>query len=339
MQRPENTAAIALLFVSCAVPLAGLTAYQQFEALGQERIEHGFVIHRHDAVLRGTAGDPWQYRILSEYLAEGFLSAARSLRLADPVIVGFFSFRVLQNVCIFVLSAFYYKRLGLNVPAVLVGISVMAWGMGHCFYDSDLQFNTYGDVIFYLMAALLLLRGRDGAIVLVAALAALNRETSLLIPFMVIAARVKFRPRLEMPRRSSVIAGLAGLSAMAVFVGLRSHYGQQTPVTAYGHVPGWDMLQYNAGRLVTWLQVLATVGFIPFMAIAFIRQWPPFLVRCFWCIVPLWLGVHLFTGVIAETRLLLVPHVLVFIPGALLGVVGGNQRKNKNLAASGETSF
>jgi hypothetical protein len=126
---------------------------------------------------------------------------------------------------------------------------------------------------------------------------------------------------------------------MAVFVGLRSYYGQQTPVTAYGHTPGWDMLQYNVGRLVTWLQVLATVGFLPFLAIAFIRQWPPFLVRCFWCIVPLWLGVHFFTGVIAETRLLLVPHVLVFIPGALFGVVRANQRKNKNLAASGETSF
>jgi hypothetical protein len=42
-------------------------------------------------------------------------------------------------------------------------------------------------------------------------------------------------------------------------------------------------------------------------------------------VVPLWIALHFFLAVVAETRLMLVPHVLVFVPGAL-AAVGIGQR-------------
>ena len=48
------------------------------------------------------------------------------------------------------------------------------------------------------------------------------------------------------------------------------------------------------------------------------RKWPLELRAFFWVIVPVWFLVHAFGSVMAETRLLLVPQAMVFIPGALL---------------------
>jgi hypothetical protein len=37
-------------------------------------------------------------------------------------------------------------------------------------------------------------------------------------------------------------------------------------------------------------------------------------------VVPAWIVIHLFTAVLSETRLLLVPFALVLVPGALLAL-------------------
>ena len=53
-----------------------------------------------------------------------------------------------------------------------------------CFDGSDIQFNTFFDVTFYLLAGLCILQKRFVWIVPITLLAALNRETSGLIPFL-----------------------------------------------------------------------------------------------------------------------------------------------------------
>ena len=59
---------------------------------------------------------------------------------------------------------------------------------------------------------------------------------------------------------------------------------------------------------------------MPFIALWRLRHWPAPLKTFGLAVVPVWLAVHLFAAVIAETRLLLVPYALVAIPGALAGL-------------------
>jgi hypothetical protein len=284
-------------------------------------LDRGLGIQRHQAVMDGRAGNPWQYRVLSEYIVEGMLRSARAIGIRHPVHNAFIAFRLAQNICIFLLAAYYYAQLGLSVAGSLLGMALLTWSFVNGFYDGGLAFNTYGDVIFYLLAGLLLLRRQFGWASIVAVLAVLNRETALLIPLLILFAGITFRPRWSLDRRAMRAALLAGFMSVTVFFGLRAYYGEQEFIAAYGHLPGLDLWAYNVSRRITWVQLLSTVNLLPVVALAAIRQWPSFLHRAFWCVVPIWLVVHIFFSAIAETRLLFVPIALVFIPAALVGAV------------------
>jgi hypothetical protein len=62
------------------------------------------------------------------------------------------------------------------------------------------------------------------------------------------------------------------------------------------------------------------VNIVPLLAIFSWRRWPLELKAFGLTIVPFWVVIHLFTSVIAETRLLLVPFAVVLLPGALLAL-------------------
>ena len=86
---------------------------------------------------------------------------------------------LLQNAALFLLAAFFYRRLGLSERAAACGMAVLAWAIVHSFFNSDLSFNTFSDILFYLIAGLLILARRDMWILPLSVLAILNRETSL----------------------------------------------------------------------------------------------------------------------------------------------------------------
>ena len=95
---------------------------------------------------------------------------------------------------------------------------------------------------------------------------------------------------------------------------------------AHGHRIGLDMFRYNVSRFVTWDRLIATFGIIPVLALVGYAKWPSPLKMMFWVVVPIWLVVHLFGGVLAETRLLLVPYALVLVPGVLFLVARPAER-------------
>lgn len=311
-----------VIFLGCAFLFSLFTVFVQVKALGLSYLEEGGQIQRHVAVLQGTAGDPWQYRVLAEYLVEGVIRVFHRAGIPRPIASAFISFRVFQNVLIFLLAAIYYRKLGINTYTVLIGLSLLAWGMTHSLYDSDLQFNTYFDVIFYLLAGIFTLHGRYGLLIPLSGLAALNRETSGLIPFMPISVHVLSRPRNRyLLRKVAMISAAALLVYAGVFIGLRVFYGRRPLITPYGNSPGIELLRYNLGRYITWVQLFATLGLLPILALLSMPRWPRTLYAFFWAIVPIWFAVHLAASVMAETRLFLVPHALVFIPGALFGLM------------------
>jgi hypothetical protein len=193
--------------------------------------------------------------------------------------------------------------------------------MTHSLYDSDLMFNTYSDIIFYLAAGLVILYNRNAWVIPIVGVAALNRETSGLIPLMLVLHSLYIKTETTSLTRQIMIA-MFGLGLYAlVFFTLRYIYGEQPLILPYGNHLGFELFRFNMFRYITWVQLFATLSVMPILAVLSPRHWPPSLQAFFWAIVPIWLAVHSFCSVLAETRLLLVPFILVFVPGALFGMV------------------
>jgi hypothetical protein len=255
--------------------------------------------------------------VLSEYLVEGFIIATTNLGIPYPIIAAFITFRVLQNLAIFILVFLYYRKLGLNTYAALVGLTLLAWGMSHSNFNSDLSFNTYSDFLFYCVAALAILYESYGWVVPVTALAACNRETSGLIPVMLLA----YTFIRERDNRARAIAVAALTVYVVVFIGLRFVYGPRPLMAGYGNRPGLDYLTYNLFHFRTYVQGFATLGILPFTALYAFRHWPNDLRAFFWAIVPIWILIHSVLSIVNETRYFLMPLGLVFIPGTLFGLL------------------
>src|SRR4029453_9360933 len=131
--RPEATAILRAVdrsvdergrracIVVVAVLLTFATVYLQWFVLGHDFIE-GTQNARHRRVLLGVAPDPWPDRVLSEWLVHGAIAACRALGLERPIVWGFLSFRVVQNLAIFLLAARYYSALGIGFRGVLLGL-------------------------------------------------------------------------------------------------------------------------------------------------------------------------------------------------------------------------
>jgi hypothetical protein len=197
--------------------------------------------------------------------------------------------------------------------------------MTHALYNSDLSFNTYSDIIFHVAAALVILHNRYGWVIPITLVAALNRETSGLIPIMLLTYDMwKCR---GWPEKGTIVIALIALAFYAgAFVALRAVFGWRPMTVGYNSQPGLDALIYNISHWRVYMQLLLVMGILPFMAIFRYRQWPYSLRAFFWAIIPISIPIHLFLAIIVESRYFLVPLALIFIPGTLFGVVSRNER-------------
>ncbi len=308
-----------------ALALALFTYYWQLRRFGDEEIRV-FQLPRHESVLNGTAGNPWQYRILSEYAVEEVIKFLERFGVSYPDAArsAFKGFRLFQNWVMFMLMAWYYRKLGLTLHAAFLGMAMMAWAMTHSYLDSDLQFNTHSDIIFYLLAALSIMSQKYSFILPITILAALNRETSALIPLMLLG--VLFRPE---SRRALWILALS-LAAYGIIYWVLRHvvYEPQELIKPRGLSPGRDLFDFNIRRRQTWELLFATLNITPVLAVMAYKRWPRELQGFFWAIIPVWFAVHAFYSIMAETRLFLVPMAIVFIPGAILGIPSAQEEES-----------
>ena len=236
---------------------------------------------------------------------------------------------------ILIIAGVYYRKLGLPLYESMIGLSVLSWSMSLSLYNSDLSFNVFFDIAFYLLAGILILGRKYVWLVLLMIPAALNRETSLLIPFMLFFA-VRSNTAGEQDQRPGFIAAAVALGIFAIiFAGLRIYYGPQPFLTADGYYPGIGLLALNLGRWATWGQMAITLGVIPMLALFAYREWPRVLKVFFWVVVPVWFVAHFVGALVAESRLLLVPQALVFIPAALSGLAATHRQVGEESATVG----
>jgi hypothetical protein len=335
----DRTTLLVALFV---VAIALATLYVQYRAMLDDsagRPLSGFIEHdlaqRHRDVLDRTVGDPWRYRLLSEWGAEGSYRVARAAGFHRPYLVGFLAFRALQNIAIFALAWALYRRFGFDRFACALGLGLVAWGMTQSTLHAALAFNTWGDIVFYLAGGLLILQRRYAWVLPLTVLATLNRETSGLIPVMllVVAWSVLGLRTPEGARAARI--GAAALAAFAVTYGVvRVAVGSSFLILANGRHPGWELFEYNVARGITWDELFQTMNVVPLLALLAIRRWPVELRAFAIAVVPAWFAIHVLSSVLAESRLVLVPYALVFVPGALAGLAALQAREAPRAVAT-----
>jgi hypothetical protein len=295
-----------------------MSAYVVFEtATDKESITLDEQINRHERMLAGESEfyNPWQYRIFSTLILEGVIRMHRALLSESCPICPYLLLRFLQNIVIFYLCLSYYRLLEIRNPLVIwAGLLILCFTFGNSTFHSDLSFNTYFDVLFYLLAAVLILSNKPYWIIPLTILAALNRETSGLLPLMVLAP---FSTTSVNKRNVMIVTTSLALFAL-VFVGVRWYFGYQPATSIHGMNSPIEFFQYNITFIRLYPLLFGTLGIIPFVTIWGLRKLPLTLQHWFWLIVPVWMIVHLFYSLAVETRLFLVPHTLLFIPGFLI---------------------
>lgn len=327
---------MAVLLVSGALGTAAL--YSQTRALGISRfgyfeigsaleyIEDGPQWTRHMEVLEGTALSPWQYRVLAPWVNGLAIDAFQAAGAQHPRASGFLAVRWVQNFLILGCAAWFYRRLGLADGAVFLGVSLLALSMSQAIYDSDLSTNTYFDVLFFLIAGLLVLADRRLFVLPVVVLAALNRETSALIPALILAGAMPAQGKGRFSGKILVLAAAGWVIFGAVFFSLRMALGERALFEPYGIPVGIERMVANVISPIGWLESALVFGLVPLLSLFALRSIPRVLRDIWFLIVPVWLGVHLVVAVAAETRLFLVPMALAFVPCSLFLVAGRTGR-------------
>lgn len=318
-----------VILIAVAILLSLATTYAQVDDLTYRfiKVQQEKV---HDQMMGGVAGNPWQYRILADWMIEQVIQLTYKIGIVVPKASVFIAFRFIQCLLIFLAAGIYYRKLRLPLFTNLLGLSLLSWGMSTSLYNSDLAFNNFFDIAFYLLAAIATMDRKFFWIPILMVLAAFNRETSTLIPFMLIGYAY-FDDRDDKPLKPAAIYTVISLIIFtAIFFGLRTYYGEQQFLTADGFNPGLGLLKYNLIRIVTWGQLLLTLGIIPFLAVFAYRVWPKTLKIYFWVVAPAWIIIHFFASLVAESRLLLVPQAMIFIPGALFGIIGVSRQQENS---------
>lgn len=239
-------------------------------------------------------------------------------------------FRMLEHFFIFYLSWKLWNFFVKGKWLIFFGISFLALALGNSVTAADLSFNTYMDIIFYLFTAnLILYRWNRNWLLLIVPLAAFNRETGLLIPALYFISQTDFSrfslrkggfKNIGFPKVNTwVFTAILYLIFMAIFIGLRMHYGYR-PQQEWKAPSGLPMLRLNLFSAVgakAYMELIGTFAVIPLIILYKFRAFPHLLKKWFIFLVPVWFAIHYISVVAYQTRLFMVPMVLVFMPMVL----------------------
>lgn len=321
-----------------------ITTYERHRALVEKRSEYF---------------NPWQYRVLSPWLIEaamvvyshtidkiypveeklnlGFRETSEPTQETKELLTVLQQKGAVKYFIVFLLVRFainlgllyaafrYFSLFTANRPLVLSCLFLITLAMGNGVLASDLTFNTYLDNLFYILAALIIVRQKNPLWLLpLTLIAALNRETSLFIPILYFVSQMqvpltswKIWEGLRWPQKKTWFITAACLALFAiVFVSVRSYYGYQAP--QIWKVPsGLPMLKLNlfsAVAVKNVFEIYGVLGILPVIAIAWFAKANNLYQKWFLVLVPAWLLVHLVAVVAYQSRLFLVPLLLILIP-------------------------
>lgn len=253
----------------------------------------------------------------------------------------FVFFRFCLNLLVFVFAFCLWRFFIKNNWLVFFAMMFLSLAMGNAVIASDLTFNTYLDNVFYLLAACFIVYKINPVwFIPLIFFAAFNRETALLIPALYFVSQIDFGEvnlrkislkDLHFPAKKVwLLTILMYVIFAAIFISVRLHYGYVTP-QVWKAAPGVDMIKINLFSTVaakSYFELIGVFGVIPFIILYTFKRYPVLLRTWFIAIVPLWFAVHIYSVVIYQTRLFLVPEIIIFIP-MMLWLIENRYRAEK----------
>jgi hypothetical protein len=289
-------------------------------------------LHHHIEFFRKNSFffNPWQYRVLAPLLAEGFhqvltYTVYKVLPVTENFIVykgmafsntynlSFKIFRIVLYFIVYWNLDQLYKYFTTNKHLRFLMLIILSFSFSAATYNTDYAFGTYLEVLFFIWAVNIIFSNRNRLWFLpLTLLATLNRETSLLLPFVLLIDILQIKQPALRKRSIFILAGCLVIYLM-VFIGIRSYFGYRPP--AYiGIEPGFKLLVFNLTDPITVLKLFATLSVLPLFVFVKNRYADTRLQLLFWLIVPCWFLAHLWLVWARETRLFLVPLTIIFIP-------------------------
>lgn len=271
-----------------------------------------------------TAGDPWQYRALSQLIVQGFILVPTWLRPPSPLLLDLGPYHVMrlaQSILLLGLAYAYYRALGIRFHAAVAGLIVLAIMASLSLRPSTFSLDRFTDTIFYLLGGWLVVTGRTLALPLVVLLAALNRETSgfiALLPVAWFGRRLLERDR----RRELAIVVLSLGVYTATFFGLRLYFGPPGPNGAAFQDAGFGISNFlfSLRRAGAPTHFFTAISVLPFLALLALPGAGPYLRRLYWLMIPAWFVVHFLTSMMQEGLLFLAPIAVALLPAVLRAV-------------------
>ncbi len=318
---------------------------------------------RHVAFLekRSEFYNPWQYRVLCPMIIEGMvwvydhtvdkiypieekihfkvesttgttevtdqLSEIAKSKDAIKYMIIFVLFRFLEHMFIFLLTYILWAYFIKSNWLIFFGLCFLTLAMGNSVAVADLTFNTYIDNILYLLAACIIVYKKNPWwLIPITIFGALNRETSIMIPFLYFVSCTDFRQvnwkqfrfsSIRLPRFSIwALTAIQYILFFGIFIWIRMYYGYR-PQQVWKVPAGLPMLKLNLLSTIglkSYFEMIGTFAVIPFIILYKFKRFPYLLKLWFIAIVPIWFFVHLLTVVTYQTRLFLVPVILIFLP-------------------------
>ncbi len=238
----------------------------------------------------------------------------------------FLGFRFLQNVVLILLCFYYFSLFARNKMLIALGIMMCVLFMGNGVVDSDLTFNTYMDITLYILTGIVIVKNLSPLwIILLTVVGSLNRETALFIPVLYFFSNFDWSlwPSIKnlFVQNFKVIGITASAVVLffAIFIAIRSYYGIQ-PVSTWRVSAGLPMLKLNLFSSVsikTYMELYGIMGFLPLWAILIYPTMSKHLKLFFITLVPIWFAIHFTSAIAYQTRLYLVPVLLVLVPAIL----------------------
>ena len=322
---PSTSRVFVLFLIGACLLASTITVISQFyyiaSANGNDYVQTTDYA-RHREKVNGGAQAPYRYRILTDYALAGVLHFAPG-KMPEKYVTVSFIFRLVQNFLIFLAAYGFFRSLRFSRARSILGLGLLAYGMCFAFYAADVSYYTYTELLFFLVAMILINRGHDWWILPLTILGALNREESIFIPVMLLLVRWSeekgqltwrnfYKARYVQIFLASIVA------FFLVYFGLRYVLGPATYVNSrYGAIyPGLSLVIQNMLNRETWIGLLQMYN-LTLLALLLIKKWPKSLLVLLVGMVIPWFGAQFVFASTDETRLFLVPLALVFIPAVI----------------------
>lgn len=365
---------IAKWFIAiCFALLATVPIYRNFY------YSNGLLTYeRHRAVIEGRSEfyNPWQYRVLCPYTIEGLLwvynhsidkvfaieekfhvnieSNTGTTNETDQFVklmqtpgamkymIIFIFFRFAEHLLIFFLAWKLWSRFVKSRWLIFFGINFLALSLGNGVTVADLSFNTYMDIILYLLTANIIVYNKNHLLLIpVTVLGAFNRETSIMIPALYFISQMdlsalslrsfSFKSVKFPPGKTWLVTILLYVIFFTIFISLRVHFGYR-PQQVWKVPAGLQMLKLNlasATAVKAYMELIATFAVIPLIILYKFRSFPYLLKKWFLFLVPVWFLIHFISVVAYQTRLFMVPFIIVMLP-MLLWLIENETKKIYN---------